>query len=241
MLIKKLRNVYNTIKTTSSCVQELLWAKTWDDTKSGIEWMKDLPSISPGRWAVGYNYLYVMTRILNEIEPECVLDMGLGISSTLISQYFSHRSGNGSRGIHDIIEQDPQWASFYLKKHSLSDASRIYSVPCVEKEYRGCSYNAYSDIGPIVRGKKYHVISVDGPIGSSSYSRRDILEYLPDILCDRFAIVLDDTDRTGERATVEEIMTVLESNGISCCKGNYPGSCNCTVIVSSDLGFLCSM
>ena len=26
--------------------QELLWAKIWDDTKNGIEWIKELPSIS---------------------------------------------------------------------------------------------------------------------------------------------------------------------------------------------------
>ena len=38
---------------------ELIWARVWDDTKVDIEWLKELPGISPGRWAVGYNYIYI--------------------------------------------------------------------------------------------------------------------------------------------------------------------------------------
>ncbi len=43
---------------------ELLWAKKWEDTKRGIKWIEDMPGISPCGAAVGYNYLYIMTRIL---------------------------------------------------------------------------------------------------------------------------------------------------------------------------------
>ena len=31
---------------------ELIWANVWHDTKSGIEWMRDVSGLSPGRWAV---------------------------------------------------------------------------------------------------------------------------------------------------------------------------------------------
>ena len=100
---------------------ELLWAKIWDDTRRDIVWLNDLPGISPGRWAVGYNYIYVMTRILNTIKPESVLDVGLGISSSLIGAYFSYQN----IGSHLIIEQDAEWVDFYKKDHKLSPFSTI--------------------------------------------------------------------------------------------------------------------
>ena len=49
---------------------ELLWAKKWEDTKRGIKWIEDMPGISPCGAAVGYNYLYIMTRILYYINHE---------------------------------------------------------------------------------------------------------------------------------------------------------------------------
>lgn len=54
----------------------------------GIEWVQDITSISPGRWAVGYNYLYVMTRVLVELRPHKVLDIGLGVLTSFFSTFF---------------------------------------------------------------------------------------------------------------------------------------------------------
>ena len=73
------------LKNMKGQTDEIVWARIWDDSKRGMKWIEDLPSISPGRWAVGYNYIYVLTRILNEMKPDRILDLGLGISSTIIS------------------------------------------------------------------------------------------------------------------------------------------------------------
>ena len=198
-----------------------------------------MPGISPGRWAVGYNYLYVMTRILNEKEPKAVLDLGLGISSTLISQYFKGNHVND--GIHDVIEQDGEWIEFYTIKNRISSSTSIHKVECVEKEYKKIVYNAYEDISKIVSGKKYDVISVDGPKGSDKYSRRDIIEFIPDILNKSFVIIMDDAEREGEISTLNDIKAKLEKNKIEYCEGIYPGMTRCTVITSEDNKFLCSM
>ncbi|MBQ9565640.1 MAG: hypothetical protein IJU98_08645 [Synergistaceae bacterium] len=219
--------------------EELIWAKVWDDTRKGIKWAESLPGISPGRWAVGYNYLYVMTRILNEKEPRSVLDLGLGISSTLISCYFS--SKNYNNGIHTIVEQDAEWVKFYTVKNRISTVSNIYVSKCIAKEFNGYKYNAYEDIGKIIRGKKYSVISIDGPIGSVKYSRRDILEFLPEILEDSWIIVMDDVEREGEKETIAEIRSILIQNGIKFHEGVYPGRTFCCVITSMDNKFFCSM
>ena len=234
-IIKRYKNYFKDLMNQN---YELLWAKTWDDTRNGIKWMEDLPSISPGRWAVGYNYLYVMTRVLNETEPKNVIDFGPGISSTLISLYYSH---NEIEGVHDIVEQDENWASFYTTKHTLSKNSTIHTIECTPKMHNGIEYLAYKDISQVVSGKKYDVVSIDGPMGSERHARRDIVDYIPEVLNDSFVILIDDAERVGERDTINEIKEVLKKNGIGFCEGSYPGLSNLTVITSEDKRFICSM
>lgn len=221
---------------------ELLWAKKWEDTKRGIKWIEDMPGISPCGAAVGYNYLYIMTRILNEMEPKNILDIGLGISSTLISQYFTYHASE--KGNHIIIEHDPEWVKFYNKKHFVSDLSVIIFKECVKKRYAGCEYNGYKDFSDNLKGIKFSVISIDGPMGWDKpykHSRRDILEILPDALDDSFVIVMDDYNRKGEKATIAEIEEVLKNNNITYFKGIYPGLTDCCVLTSADNKFFCTM
>lgn len=221
--------------------QELIWAQVWKDTINGLNWMQDLPSISPGRYAVGYNYLYVMTRILNDLKPKSVLEMGLGISSTLISHYF--KKVRLADGQHTIIEHDQSWADFYTQNHELSPYSEIIVEPCIIKKYKNKPYNAYKDLKERMGSQKYSVISIDGPIGwgSQEYSRRDIIELLPDILEDNFVIVMDDAERIGEKRTIDDIQTVLKSHGIVSCVGEYAGLKTDCVIASESNKFMCSL
>ncbi|MBR6344613.1 MAG: hypothetical protein IKR70_02660 [Lachnospiraceae bacterium] len=239
----KIKRAWERIKNSLERIQkqneEIIYTKVWEDTIRDIDWIKALPGISPGRWAVGYNYLYVMTRILNEKNPKSVLDLGLGISSTLISSYFE---GKGLKdGRHDVIENNPDWAEFYDKNKRISDITKINIVECVKKQYNGVEYNAYLDIKDIVGNNKYDVISIDAPLGATKYARRDILDYIPDILNKSFAIVIDDTEREGEINTIKEIKQKLEKSGIKYSEGIYFGMSNVTVIASEDNKYLCSM
>ncbi len=241
-IIRKAKKAVDTrIDSIKRQNQELIWAQVWKDTIRGIDWLQDLPSVSPGRWAVGYNYLYIMTRILNELKPQSVLDIGLGISSTLISQYFM--KVHPANGRHTIIEHDQLWVDFYKKNHKLSTCSEIIVEPCITKYYQGHPYNAYKDLKERLDIRKYSVISIDGPIGRDSpeYSRRDILELLPEILEDNFVIVMDDAERIGEKRTIDDIQKVLDSHGIASCVGEYGGLKTDCVVASESNKFLCSL
>ena len=44
---------------------ELYWAQIYNSTTQNSAWLTE-NNFSPGRWAVGYNFLYVMYRILSE-------------------------------------------------------------------------------------------------------------------------------------------------------------------------------
>lgn len=239
-IIRKIRNSVDVrVDSIKRQNEELIWAQVWKDTKNGIEWMQDLPSISPGRMAVGYNYLYIMTRILNELRPHCVLDIGLGISSTLISHYFL--KVHPTDGMHTVIEHDQAWVDFYTQNHELPACSEIIVEPCITKTYKNQPYKAYKDLKSRIGTQKYSVISIDGPNGSPEYSRRDILELLPDILEDNFVIVMDDSERSGEKRTIEDIQRVLENHGIASCVGEYVGLKTDCVIASESNKFMCSL
>ncbi len=229
------------LKRQQALINEIMWANVWHDTIRGIEWLDDLPSISPGRMAVGYNYLYVMTRILNDKRPEHVLDLGLGISSTLISWYMSYYKKTGFE--HTIIEHDKQWGDYYLSRHKLSDYSNILFLKRNTKEINGNKYYAYDGLDSRLQGRKYSVISIDAPqaIDRSSYARRDILTLLPEILEPDWVILLDDAEREGEKRTILDIEKVLQRNNIEYSTGEYSGATHLFVITSKSNSFLCTL
>lgn len=233
--MKKVKNYFIGIKKT---LDDLMWAKVWENTREGLLWLNMPMSISPGRWAVGYNYIYVLTRILEEMRPQKVLDFGLGISSSIFSAYFSYYEETEK---HIIVEQDKEWINFYQNRHSLSKKSMVFQRDIVTKKISEREYYAYNDISEIVSGEKFDVISIDAPWGSNRNSRRDIVEYLPDILNEHFVIIIDDTNRIGEKDTIKEIEDILKKSEIGFKKATYSGISNCTVIVSEKDAFLCSL
>ena len=67
---------------------EILWAEIFHDASSNSTWLHD-KAFSAGRWAVGYQYLYSVYRILDEVKPKNILELGLGQSTRLLGQYAS--------------------------------------------------------------------------------------------------------------------------------------------------------
>ena len=73
-----------------------------------------------------------MVRALNELHPHTILDLGLGISSTLISSYMSHF--NYEDGVHDIVEENLDWIDFYRNRHKMSLNSEIFHKKVIERK-----------------------------------------------------------------------------------------------------------
>lgn len=239
----------NLIMNFRGTVREIYWSNIWHDTIRGIPWLENMPSISPGRWAVGYNYLYVMTRILNDKNPKSVLELGLGASSTLISQYFNYIEKNmmdtqsPSQYNYLIAEHNDDWINFYTLSHPLPSNCIIAKQNMIKKIYKGTQYNAYENLAKDIKGKKFSVISIDAPIGDRKYkyNRRDILELIPDVLEESFVILIDDAQRWGEKNTIKNIKRILQGKNIPYCTSIYSGETNCCVIASADNAFLCSL
>ncbi len=230
----------NNIIKISRSVEELKWANIFHDTVRGYEWY-DNCSLSLGRWAIGYNYAYVLSRVLQEIQPESILELGMGQSTTIVDMYSKYCYNMGKMVRHDIIEQDSKWIEFYKKNNSLSNTSNIFQRDVVFEQRENGPFYKYAALNSILQGKKYTLISVDGPWGGENISRTDLIEFIPDILEDDWVILLDDCQRRGEKRMIELLTSKLNSFEIIYESAVYPGEKDAFIITSSNYKFLTSM
>jgi hypothetical protein len=88
----------------------------------------------------------------------------------------------------------------------------------------------------------YDLVIVDGPFGSDHYSRSQSIEIAKNNLSKRFCIFLDDSEREGEKETINTICKILTDNGTQYFTKEYTGEKNNhSIICSDDLRFLTSL
>lgn len=235
--IKYLKNgLIENMKTT----KEILWAEVFNSTINGSKWFKE--SISPGRWAVGYPFLYVLYRILDEVKPENILELGLGQSSKMTCSYAVH---NKDRNIlHRIVEHDEEWKDFFIGSNEAlfkEENSEIVIMPLENTNYEEVQVTRYEKFVDKLPEVKWNLILVDAPFGSDEFSRIDVLDLIPKNLSDRFVILIDDCERGGELNTCEKIKEKLSANNIVWHEGIYSGEKEVRIIVSNNLKFLCTL
>lgn len=156
-----LRKVYNVASyDVKEQLQSLYWGQIFNSTIVGSNWYVN-QAISPGRWAVGYEFLYVLYRTLDEIRPKSILELGLGQSTKLTSQYAGKEQIN-----HIVVEHNPQWKTFFENGWDcLSKYTKICISPLIEVNGIGNKYYEYQKIAEIVNNQKFNLILIDGPFG----------------------------------------------------------------------------
>ncbi len=213
---------------------EPYWANIYHDTIINSTWLKD-KSVSPGRWAVSYIVLYVLYRVLNEVKPASILECGLGQSSKLMVQYAQNNNADLI-----ICENNPDWASFFEKNFPGADRYiKLLDVEMVEvvPPYKSRTYVGFKDA---IKGKKFNMIMIDGPLGSERYSRPQILDVV-DNLDSSFIIMLDDMNRIGEQESWKLLKEKLEQKGIAFKERIYSSDKSLGLLCSLDLQFLTSL
>lgn len=214
---------------------DLVFANIFHDTIRNSEWL-DIPlSLSSG--AICYNFAYILYRILDDIKPKTILEMGLGQSTKIINEYAKHFDGVH----HNIVEHDQNWVDFFKKSTDMSEMVNFHLLKNYKKKYNGTELNAYKGFKNEFKNNKFDFICIDGPVGYGlEYSRMDILDILPDCLNKQFVILLDDCERIGEKRTIELLEKKLRDNNIGFCSGyQYRGRTDAYICVSEDLEFLC--
>lgn len=218
---------------------EAVWAQIFNNTITNSTWLHD-KTFSPGRWAVGYPALYAIYRILNEVRPKRILELGLGQSTRMMGQYAAEH-----RGVeHIIVESGQEWVKFFLKEFDLSAQSSIIELELELATYKEATeVRMFKGFKEALTGQKFDFIFIDAPLGSDMkhYARIDVLNLLPELLNETFAIMVDDCDRVGELHMIRELEAILRASSIRYKKGRYVGSKACCLLASTNWEYLCSM
>ncbi|ADL33251.1 hypothetical protein bpr_I0504 [Butyrivibrio proteoclasticus B316] len=230
-------------------LSELLWANVYHDSIRGCSWFPEggLPCW-PGRGAVGYQYMYVMFRILNELQPQSILELGMGQSTRLIGQYIKTRD-NAKDYIHYCVEHDENWANIFSTQFELDKSrSEVVILPLDKVSFTDEQNNIrdtiiYKGFFEHFNSKTFDIISIDGPFGFGDplFSRIDTIDILPHCLNDNFCIIVDDCQRDGERNTAEAMIAKLQEYGVDCEYTVYAGEKEMYIITSKSWSFLCNM
>ena len=238
-MIKKLKRLLKENrgyhKKQISLLQELEWANVYHDSIRGIDWLENLP-LNIGRWAGNYAFFYVLHRILQDCKPDRILEMGLGESTKFISKYLENSLTNST---HLVIEHDKQWSNKFTANFELSERTKICICPLEEKTTLGFSYNSYSNFENAINTKAFDLYVVDGPIGSSRFSRYDILEAIKHVdKSKEFIVLFDDMNRYGEKDTYRAVLDFLSNKSIEVFQGRYQGVKEVKIIATQKFKFL---
>lgn len=235
----KWNNLFNSLLAKADNLslqqQELLMAHKYHDTIADYEWLK-YKGISPGGWAVDYGFCYTLVRILNTMRPENILECGLGQSSRLIHQYASFYNKKAI-----TCEHDASWVDFFEKEIGKQYPINIKSFELEKITYKGAETLTYKTFSNSFNNEQFDLLLIDGPFGSEHFSRPQAIQLSHDNLADSFCILMDDTERTGEQETIEEIKHNLSDRGIDYHIRTYANSKSHTIICSSDLAFLTTL
>ena len=227
------------VKKGNDKSDEILWAEIFNNTINDSDWLKN-KTFSPGRWAAGYAFLYILYRSLRDTESKCILELGLGDTTRVISQYVSEHKNVE----HFVAENNQEWIDFFKYNFKIPDRTKIVKLQLSflpYKEYE--SIRIYDGFYENFKNKKYDLICIDGPQGSdmTGYARIDVLSLLPENLSSSFIIFVDDYNRTTEQNMVNDMLEKLDKANIPYFKAIYKGLKQTLIICSEDKKFLLTL
>ena len=211
-IVQMQKDLQNLRNLTNAQFKELNFADLLHDTIINSTWLKD-KSFSLHGWAANYSFIYMLYRILDNVKPLHILEMGMGQTSRLTSQYVAYCNSVATL---DIIENDAVWIKTYQPQLPQNDRIKIHQRDLDFFVYEKIECRKYKNLEEIVDNQKYNLIIIDGPWGADqSLPRSNVLDLIKNHnLADDFVIVFDDTERQGESNTVKKTLELLKEQGI---------------------------
>lgn len=160
-----------------------------------------IPLPSMRGWAVSPDFAREVARLVVEVKPRTIAELGSGVS-TVIAAY-ALRSNGGGRIV--SLEHDQEWfakTARLIDEHGLTDIAEVVHAPLTRHTIAGADWRWYETRGVDGMGP-VDLLVVDGPPCSlQPLARYPALPLLVGLLSDTAVIVLDDTNRPDERETV---------------------------------------
>jgi hypothetical protein len=165
-----------------------------------------------------------------DFRPQHILELGLGESSKFISTYLDNYLLDTT---HTIIEHNDVWAKGFSENFEISARSQIRIFPLQEIDIDGHKCTVYKDLEQSLTSN-FDLYVIDGPLGSSRFSRFDLMHLVKRLgEGDEFIIIVDDYNRLGERDTVDLALKELSLIGVPHFQRIYEGAKKQIVIASS--------
>lgn len=195
--------------------KEVRYALVFKDTIEGCEWLTNT-TFSLNNSASNYSFMYTLFRILDEINPQNILELGLG-QTKLTTQYANFFKD--SKLI--TVDGDQDWIDVFSEKLTCEGNINIIQQDTEKFTYNETENLRYKDLSNIVKEDKFDLIIIDGPNGFNpetgellTYSRSNIWNLLDNNLAEDFVIIIDDYERLGEKNTMNRVEEVLNEKGI---------------------------
>ncbi len=232
------KTVQNKVVEAKRSADEATWAAIFNNTITDSTWLHN-KTFSAGRWAMGYPALYVIYRILNEVKPKRILELGLGQSTRLIGQYAAANKDVE----HFVVEHDSNWIDFFTNDFKLTENTNVVHLDREMVSYKDAEVRVYKGFTEVFKDKQFDFICIDAPLGGDmkQFARIDTLRMLPNCLSKSFIVALDDCNRPGETATLKEMHNVLTDSNIQFSSSMYDGNKDFAVLCSNDFKFVCTM
>lgn len=198
--------------------EELLYGFVFNDTIRNSEWLKK-NDFSLIKGAANYSLAYLLYRILNDASPNNILELGLGQSSKITTQYANHFTDTKLT----IMDGSEDWINGFCENLIITDNIDIVNMDLENCEFGGKINLRFKDMLNVVKDEKFDFIIVDAPQGFYNdgkwdifyeYPRSNIFELIPNNLADDFIIIFDDYQRKGEKKTARHVEKLLQENNI---------------------------
>jgi hypothetical protein len=184
--------------------------------------------IFPGQWAGDFAFFYSLSRLMYEYEFDCILELGAGQSTIFINDVVINEKFD-----HYVLEHDV----FFIEKtrSHLKEKNKVNFIQAnlVEKKLNHHTTNYMYDLRAldVFYKKRINLLIVDGPFGSNSLSRFEVVEIVnAEYLAEDFIIILDDTHRKGEQETLNVLIETLNSIGKNHFVAHYEGAKRVTYV-----------
>ena len=193
--------------------RELNFADLLHDTIIQSSWLKN-KTFSLFGSAANYSFIYTLYRILDKVNPVNILEMGLGQTTHLTSQYVAYKNPAAHL---TVCEHNTDWINIYKQELPHIENIVIKHFDLEYFEYNSQQNDKYAGLLEFAQQQKFDLVIVDGPIGyGKSLPRSNVLDLINNNnLAADFVIVFDDAERIGEQTTIAHTEALLRSKSLN--------------------------
>ena len=218
----------------SNILPEMFWLQRYRDMAADADWLKKKAAfagscVSPD---VGYAYLYVLLRLLDEFHPRQLLEFNWGQSTKISAQYAASSGGKLT-----VLEHDRSRVEHFMRCWPLNWAgTEIQGSQLLRVQGHGVKGWYYSNFRKVTDGKRYNLILLKCPFGGGRCTSPhvELLTGISNMLDDDFAIMMDHIEDDDGAKVFEKIVKSLNEAGRTFVRREFSSPGRCIGLLASE-------